>query len=186
MTFKKLESSEINLLPEFFSQSNTSNDHRSDSFEKIIYYLRTIDSYTAYVNIEDGQILSAAFMRDLVEQKVRSLDLILTRKHVSIYRNKVGELVDYAIIDGENRGYYRFYTVLTEDMKDTVDTLMKKDLVFPWRKRYDTYIDEIVEPKNLSLNYLHWTYLLNTTIRNQRKLIRQHHLKSEYRKWPML
>lgn len=185
MTFKKLEKSDLNLLIDFFPHCNTSNDHRSDSFEKIIYYLRTVDSYNAYVNIENGIVLSGAFMRDLIEQKSRVLDLILTRKDVSIYQNKVGKLVDYAVAEGEQRGYFRFYTVLTEDMKDTVDTLMKKDLVFPWRRRYDTYIDEIIEPKHMSLNHLHWIYLMNTTLRSQKKLIRHHHLKPEYRKWPM-
>jgi hypothetical protein len=180
MTFKRLEKSEIELLTEFFSCCNTSEDHRYDSFEKIIYYLQTDDFYNAYINIEDDVILSVVFMRDLTEQKSRVLDLILTRKNVSIYQNKVGKLVDYAVKEGEQRGYFRFYTVLTEDMKDTVDELMKKDLVFPWRKRYDTYVDEIIEPYHMSLNYLHWGYLMNTTLRAQRKLIRHHHLKPEY------
>ena len=185
MAFEKLKKSDVDLLLEFFSHCNTSDDHRPDSFEKIIYYLQTVDSYNAYVNIENGKILSAAFMRDLIEQKSRVLDLILTRKDISIYRNKVGKLVDYAVAEGEQRGYFRFYTVLTEGMKDTVDALMKKDLVFPWRKRYDTYVDEIIEPFNLSTYYLHWTYIMNSTLRNHRKVIRHHHLKPEYRKWPM-
>lgn len=180
MAFEKLEKSDVGSLKEFFSHCNTSDDHRSDSFEKIVYYLQTVDSYNAYVNIENGKILSAAFMRDLNEQKSRVLDLILTRKDISIYRNKVGKLVDYAVAEGERRGYFRFYTVLTEDMKDTVDALMEKDLVFPWRKRYDTYVDEIIEPLHLSVFYLHWNYLMNSTLRFHRKIVRHHHLKPDY------
>jgi hypothetical protein len=179
--FKKFESRETDLLKDFFDNSNVSEKHRIDSFDKILEYLETDEDYICYINLDNGMILSSVFMRDLREQKCRVLDFISSRKNISVYRNKVGELVDYGIKEGEERGFYRFYTVLTEEMKETVDVLMKKNLVFPWRKRYDTYVDEIIDPNNFTNYSLHWIYLLNTTVRDHRKVIRHHHLKEEFR-----
>lgn len=178
--FKNLCLSDISLLDDFFNNCNVSEDHRDDAWHQIKNYLHTDDSYRAYINIEDDIILSAVFMRDLIEQKCRILDFISTRKGISIYINKVGELVDYAISDGENRGFYRFYTVLTEEMLETVDVLKKKNLIFTWRNRYDTYVDESINPKYLSQFYIHWTYIMNSTLREQRKIIRHHHLKPDH------
>jgi hypothetical protein len=120
-------------------------------------------------------------MRELIEQKVQVLDFIVSRKGVSIFKNRVGEVVDYAIRFGEQKGIYRFYTFLTDDMLHTVDVLKKKNSIFTWRERYDTYVDEIIEPQHFSSCYLHWVYLMNTTVRTHRKIVRHHHLKPSYR-----
>jgi hypothetical protein len=119
-------------------------------------------------------------MRELVEQKAQVLDFIVSRNGVSIFKNRVGEVVDHAIRFGEQKGIYRFYTFLTDDMLNTVDVLKKKNSIFTWRERYDTYVDEVIEPECFSQYYLHWVYLMNTTIRKHRKIVRHHHLKSEY------
>jgi len=173
--------SDLQSLEEFFQSAMTSDDHRSDTFSMIPYYLTIDEYYRGFAKFDDdGKILSACFMRELVEQKVQILDFIVSRKNVSIFKNRVGEVVDHAIRFGERLGIYRFYTFLTDDMLNTVDTLKKKNLVFTWRERYDTYVDEIIEPQCFSRYYLHWVYLMNTTVRNHRKIVRHHHLKLEY------
>ena len=184
--FKLLNYTEKNLLKDFFIDANISENHRKDSFEKILEYLEHDRNYICYINIENEIVLSAVFMRDIKELKCRVLDFISSKKNVTIYKHKVGHLVDYAVKEGENRGFYRFYTLLTEEMKDTVDILKQKDMVFPWRKRYDTYVDEIIDPCCFSNYSLHWVYLMNTTLRDHKKLVRHHHLKPEYRKWQTL
>ena len=164
----------------FFKESNFSDDHRLDTDQMVINYLETDCYYRGFANLVNDEIVSVCFMRELTLQKAQVLDFIATKKGISIRVNRVGEVVDHAIKFGELKGIYRFYTFLTEEMLDTVDVLKKKNLVFTWRERYDTYIDEIVEPLNLSTYYLHWTYIMNSTLRNHRKIIRHHHLKSDY------
>lgn len=177
---KQIEKKDLVILNDFFENAVVSDDHRSDSFSMILYLLETDEFYRGFAKFEENKILSACFMREIVEQKCQVLDLIVSRKTVPIYKNKIGEVVDYAIKFGEKKGIYRFYTCLTDNMLDTVDALKKKNLIFTWRDRYDTYIDEVVEPKSFTSYYLHWNYLLNMTVRNHRKIIRHHHLKSEY------
>lgn len=177
---RQLLAQDLNSLDNFFENAMISEDHRSDSFSKIIYYLKTDEYYRAFANFENDKILSVCFMREIIEQKCQVLDLIVSRKLTSIYKNKVGNVVDYAIRYGEHKGIYRFYTCLTDNMLDTVDVLKKKNLVFTWRERYDTYVDEIIEPQCFTSYYMHWNYLMNTTVRNHKKIVRHHHLKSEY------
>lgn len=178
---RQLLVSDLELLEEFFQVATTSEDHRPDTFSMVPYYLSTDEYYRGFAKFDDtGKILSACFMRELVEQKVQVLDFIVARKDVSIFKNRVGEVVDYAICFGEKKGIYRFYTFLTDDMLNTVDVLKKKNLVFTWRERYDTYVDEIIEPQCFSRYYLHWVYLMNTTVRNHRKIVRHHHLKPDH------
>jgi hypothetical protein len=164
----------------FFKESNFSDDHRLDTSQMVINYLETDCYYKGFANFLDNEIVSVCFMRELTLQKAQVLDFIATKKRIPIRVNRVGEVVDHAIKFGESKGIYRFYTFLTEEMLDTVDVLKKKNLVFTWRERYDTYVDEIVEPRHLSIYYLHWTYIMNSTLRNHRKIIRHHHLKSDY------
>ena len=171
---------DIDQLQTFFRVSNFSEDHRIDTNQMVLFYLKTDSYYRGFANFEDDEIVSVCFMRELVLQKSQVLDFIATKKDISIRKNKVGGVVDYAIKFGEYKGIYRFYTFLTEEMLDTVDVLKKKNLVFTWRERYDTYVDEIVELRHLSIYYLHWTYIMNSTLRNHRKIIRHHHLKSDY------
>lgn len=178
----QLDNNNLHLLEDFFLNASNSEDHRTDSFDQIFYYLKTDEYYRAFVNLDDGKILSVCFMRELIEQKVQILDLIVARKNTTIFKNKVGEVVDYAIRFGEEKGIFRFYTFLTSDMLNTVDVLKKKNLIFTWRERYDTYVDEIVEPQCFSQYYLHWIYLMNSTIREHKKIVRHHHLKPEYAK----
>ena len=178
---KQIGSADLKILEEFFQNALTSEDHRPDTFAMIPYYLSTDEYYRGFANFDEhGKILSVCFMRELIEQKVQVLDFIVSRKGVSIFKNRVGEVVDYAIRFGEQKGIYRFYTFLTDDMLNTVDVLKKKYSIFTWRERYDTYIDEIIEPQHFSSCYLHWVYLMNTTVRTHRKIVRHHHLKPEY------
>lgn len=177
---KQLEKNNFHLLEDFFAHATVSEDHRKDSFVRIMDNLQTDEYYRAFVKIDGEKILSVCFMRELVEQKVQVLDLIISRKETSILKNRVGEVVDYAIKFGERKGIYRFYTFLTDDMLNTVDVLKKKNLIFTWRERYDTYVDEIIESQNFSKFYLHWLYIMNSTVRDHRKIIRHHHLKPEY------
>ena len=173
--------SDLRSLEEFFQSAMTSEDHRADTFSVVPYYLATDDYYRGFAKFDDsGKILSACFMRELVEQKVQVLDFIVSRTGVSIFKNRVGEVVDHAIRFGEQKGIYRFYTFLTDDMLNTVDVLKKKNSIFTWRERYDTYVDEVIEPESFSQYYLHWVYLMNTTVRKHRKIVRHHHLKPEY------
>jgi hypothetical protein len=167
-------------LKKFFSLANFSNDHRSDTFDMALHYLITDEYYRGFANFINDEIVSVCFMRELTMQKAQVLDFIATKKGVSIRTNRVGEVVDYAIKFGEAKGIYRFYTFLTEEMLDTVDVLKKKNLVFTWRERYDTYIDEVIESRHLSIYYIHWTYIMNSTLRSHRKIVRHHHLKPEY------
>jgi len=180
MPIRQINITDLEMLKEFFENAVTSDDHRSDSFDYIQNYLKTDEYYRGFANIEANKILSVCFMREIIEQKVQILDIIISRKNVSIFKNKVGEVVDYAIRFGEKKGIYRFYTCLTDDMLNTVDVLKKKNLIFTWRERYDTYIDEKIEAKCFTKYYLHWIYSMNSTIRKQRKIIRHHHLKPEY------
>lgn len=177
---RQLTKDDIPALVEFFADAITSEDHRADTFDMVPYYLTTDEYYRGFAKFIDDQIVSVCFMRELIEQKVQILDFIVSRKNVSIFKNKVGEVVDYAIRFGENKGIYRFYTFLTDDMLNTVDVLKKKNLVFTWRERYDTYVDEVVEPGCFSGYYLHWNYLMNSTVRSHRKIVRHHHLKPNY------
>lgn len=177
---KQLNKDDLDDLKLFFENANTSNDHRSDTFTMALNYLQADEYYRGFANFLNGEIVSVCFMRELTLQKAQILDFIATKKQISIRSNKVGEVVDYAIRFGENKGIYRFYTCLTEEMLDTVDVLKKKNLVFTWRERYDTYIDEIIEPRHLSTYYLHWTFIMNSTLREHRKIVRHHHLKPEY------
>jgi hypothetical protein len=177
---RQIITSDLDNLKIFFKESNFSQDHRLDTSEMVLRYLKTDCYYRGFVNFLDGEIVSVCFMRELTLQKAQVLDFIATKKGTTIRKNRVGEVVDYAIKFGEAKGIYRFYTFLTEEMLDTVDVLKKKNLVFTWRERYDTYIDEVIEPLNLSTYYLHWIYIMNSTLRNHRKVIRHHHLKPEY------
>jgi len=173
--------SDLRSLEEFFQSAMTSEDHRADTFSVVPYYIATDDYYRGFAKFDDsGRILSACFIRELVEQKTQVLDFIVSRTGISIFKNRVGEVVDYAIRFGEQKGIYRFYTFLTDDMLNTVDVLKKKNSIFTWRERYDTYVDEVIEPECFSQYYLHWVYLMNTTIRKQRKIVRHHHLKPKY------
>lgn len=180
MTIKQITSDDLEMLDDFFLDAVTSEDHRSDSSANIKFLLESDQYYRGFANIENGRILSVCFMRELIEQKAQILDIIIARKNVSILKNKVGEVVDYAIRFGESKGIFRFYTCLTDDMLNTVDVLKKKNLVFTWRERYDTYADERIEPMCFTKYYLHWLYIMNSTLRTQRKIIRHHHLKQEY------
>lgn len=177
---RQITDKDYSLLETFFVNSNFSDDHRSDTSEMVLKYLKTNVYYRGFANFVDNEIVSVCFMRELTLQKTQILDFIATKKGVSIRKNQVGEVVDYAIRFGEDKGIFRFYTFLTEEMLDTVDVLKKKNLVFTWRERYDTYVDEVLEPQHLSTFYLHWTYIMNSTLRHQRKIIRHHHLKPEY------
>ena len=178
---KNIEKKNIDDLKNFFENAVTSDDHRHDSFSQIVNNLIIDEYYRGFAKFDnDGKILSACFMRELVEQKAQILDRIVSRKSISIYKNCVGEVVDHAIRFGEQKGIHRFYTFLTDDMLNTVDVLKKKNLVFTWRERYDTYVDEIIESKYFSTYYLHWLYIMNSTVRDHRKIIRHHHLKPEY------
>lgn len=177
---RQIEKKDFELLDDFFENAVVSDDHRFDSFKMVKYYLETDEYYRGFAKFEEDKILSVCFIRELIEQKCQVLDFIVSRKTVSIFQNKVGEVVDFAIAFGEKKRIYRFYTCLTEDMLDTVDVLKRKNLIFTWRNRYDTYVDEIVEPRFFSTFYLHWNYLMNTTVRNHRKIIRHHYLKPEY------
>lgn len=180
MSIKQLISEDFFQLEDFFTNATTSDDHRLDSFTRIKYALLNDCYYRCFVNEIDGNIVSACFMKELVEQKAQVLDLILARKGVSIFKNRVGDVVDYAIRFGEEKGIYRFYTCLSEDMLDTVDQLKTKNLVFKWRERYDTYLDEIIHPEHFSSYYIHWYHVMNNTIRKKAKFVRHHHLRSEY------
>lgn len=177
---RQISFNDYDTLVDFFDQANISNDHRIDTFDIALQFLKTDEYYRGFANFLDGKIVSACFMRELTIQKAQVLDFIVTRRECSIRKNLIGEVVDCAIRFGERKGIHRFYTFLTEEMLDTVDSLKKKNLIFKWRERYDTYIDEIVEPRHLSKYYLHWTYIMNSTLRSHRKIIRHHHLKSEY------
>jgi hypothetical protein len=180
MSIKQLIPEDFSKLEDFFANATTSDDHRSDSFTRIKYALQNDCYYRCFVNEIDGEIVSACFMKELLEQKTQVLDLILARKGVSIFKNRVGDVVDYAIRFGEERGIYRFYTCLSEDMLDTVDNLKTKNLVFKWRERYDTYLDEVIPSDHFSTYYIHWYHIMNNTVRKKSKFIRHHHLKSEY------
>lgn len=177
---RQIENNDLDLLDDFFKNAVVSDDHRPDTFSMVPYYLKTDEYYRGFAKFEEDKILSVCFMREIIEQKCQVLDFIVSRKSVPIYRNKVGEVVDYAIRFGERKGIYRFYTCLTDDMLNTVDVLKKKNLVFTWRERYDTYVDEGIDPKTFTYYYLHWNYMMNSTIRNHRKIVRHHHLKPEY------
>lgn len=179
MPIKQLLPEEYYLLDEFFDNCVVSDDHRTDSFEKIKQRLRSDCYYRCFVNIEEDIIVSVCFMKELLEQKAQVLDLILARKGVSIFKNRVGDVVDYALVFGENKGIYRFYTCLSEDMLDTVDQLKKKNLIFKWRERYDTYLDEIIPLEHFTSYHLHWNHLMNSTVRKKDKFIRHHHLKDQ-------
>lgn len=179
MTIKQLTTEEYWLLDEFFDHAVVSDDHRSDSFRQIKQRLHTDCYYRCFVNFYEGSIVSVCFMKELLEQKVQVLDLILARKGVSIFKNRVGDVVDYAIQFGEERGIYRFYTCLSEDMLDTVDQLKTKNLVFKWRERYDTYLDEIIPADHFSTYHIHWNHLMNSTVRKKSKFIRHHYLKDQ-------
>jgi hypothetical protein len=145
-----------------------------------LYFLKTDDNYRAFANFIEESIVGICFMRELYNEKAQVLDFIVTRKNIPIRQNRIGEVVDYAIKFGETKGIYRFYTFLTAEMLDTVDVLMKKNLVFTWRERYDTYIDEIIEPRHMSNYRIHWTYIMNSTLREHKKIVRHHHLKPEF------
>lgn len=177
---RQIAQSDFEKLENFFKESNFSDDHRFDTSRMVLLYLKTDPYYRGFANFIDNEIVGVCFMRELTIQKAQVLDFIATRKGISIRKNQIGEVVDYAIKFGEFKGIYRFYTFLTEEMLDTVDVLKKKNLIFTWRERYDTYIDEIVEPQHLSTFYLHWTYIMNSTLRKHRKIIRHHHLKPCY------
>jgi hypothetical protein len=178
---KQIGSADLKILEEFFQNAMTSEDHRPDTFAMIPYYLSTDEYYRGFAKVDnDGKILSICFMRELVEQKAQVLDFIVSRKGVSIFKNQVGAVVDHAIRFGEQKGIYRFYTFLTDDMLNTVDVLKKKNSIFTWRERYDTYVDQVIESECFTKYYLHWVYLMNTTIRTHRKIVRHHHLKPEY------
>jgi len=180
MEIRQITLDDIDLLLEFFENSNTSDDHRPDTFNIVPYLLRTDENYRGFANFIEGRIVSVCFMKELTEQKAQVLDFISTRTGTSIFKNRVGEVVDYAIRFGENKGIYRFYTFLTEEMLGTVDVLKKKNLVFTWRERYDTYLDETIEKDCFSKYYLHWVHIMNSTVRQHKKNVRHHHLKPEY------
>lgn len=177
---RQITTTDVPLLVEFFADALTSEDHRSDTFNMVLYYLSTDEYYRGFAKFIDDQIVSVCFIRELIEQKVQVLDFLVSRKNVSIFKNKVGEVVDYGIQFGERRGIYRFYTFLTGDMANTLDVLQKKNLIFTLRTRYDNYVDEIIKPQCFSKYYLHWIYLMNTTIRHHKKIVRHNHLKPEY------
>ena len=177
---RQITALDLNQLETFFKESNFSDDHRFDTSRMVLLYLKTDSYYRGFANFVNDEIVSVCFMRESTLQKAQVLDFIATKKGISIRVNSVGEVVDHAIKFGEAKGIYRFYTFLTEDMLDTVDVLKKKNLVFTWRERYDTYVDEIIEPRHLSTYYFHWTYIMNSTLRNHRKIIRHHHLKPGY------
>jgi hypothetical protein len=168
-------------LAQFFKNANTSDDHRNDSFDMILSILKIDEYYRAYANFQDNEIVSACFMRELTDQKAQVMDLLVSRKRVPINKNKAGDVMDYAVIQGEQRGIYRFYTCITEDMLDTVDTLKKNNSVFKWRERYNTYVDEIIDRQCFSRYHTHWHHIMNDTLRLQKKFVRHHILKPEYR-----
>lgn len=178
---RQITKSDFKSLEVFFSNAVTSDDHRPDTFSKVPYFIETDELYRGFAKFNsNGEIISACFMRELIEQKSQVLDFIVSHKNVSIREHKVGEVVDAAIRFGEQKDIFRFYTFLTDDMLNTVDNLKKKNLIFTWRERYDTYIDEVIEPLHFTKYYLHWNYLMNTTVRKHRKIVRHHHLKPEY------
>jgi hypothetical protein len=181
MTIRKITIEDIDPLERFFQLANTSDDHRPDTFSMVSHFIETDDYYLGYANFVDDEILSACFIRELIEQKVRVLDFIVTKKNTSIRNNLVNQVLDHALIEGERRGFFRFYTCITEDMLETVDYLKKKNAVFSWRSRYDTYLDEVIPSQCFSTYYIHWNYIMNNTLRHQSKCIRHHLLKSEYR-----
>ena len=60
--------SDLESLQEFFESATTSMDHRPDTFSMVPYYLSTDEYYRGFAKFDDtGKILSACFMRELVE-----------------------------------------------------------------------------------------------------------------------
>lgn len=169
-------------LTEFFENANTSDNHRSDSFDAILSILKADEYYRAYANFHDDKIVSACFMRQLHDQKAQVMDLLVSRRNISLSKNKAGDVMDFAIIEGEKRDIFRFYTCITENMLDTVDTLKKTNTIFKWRERYNTYIDEVIDSQCFSRYHTHWHYIMNDTLRTQKKYVRHHILKQQYRK----
>jgi hypothetical protein len=180
MTIKQITIDDLSQLEQFFVDANTSDTHRTDTFKMIKHYLSTDCYYRGFAYFRNDQILSCCFMRELTEQKAQILDFIVTKKDTNIFKNKVDKVVDCAIEFGERKGIYRFYTFLTDDMLDTVDHIKKKSSLFSWRQRYDTYIDEVIEPNTFSIHRIHWVYLMNSTVRSQKRNVRHHHLKQSY------
>lgn len=168
-------------LEEFFLNAKTSEDHREDIFDNIKILSRTNPYYRGFAYFFDNKIQSVCYMREVIEQKIQILDFMSTRKNTNIYFNKLGDVLDHAITYGEQKGIFRFYTFLTDDKIETLDEIKKKDLVFKFRQRYDTYYEEIIPPNCFSKYSVHWNYLMNSTLRSQKKNIRQHQLKNDYR-----
>jgi len=179
MTIRQITEDDFNALDNFFKQANVSNDHRIDTFPMAKHYLLSDTYYRGFAYFKDDEILSCCFMRELTEQKAQVLDFIVSKTGTNIFRNKVDKVVDYAIEFGEKKGIYRFYTFLTDNMLDTVDYIKKKSSMFSWRQRYDTYVDEEVHANSFSKYRIHWTYLMNSTIRSEKRNVRHHHLKPE-------
>lgn len=169
------------LLEKFFLVCNNSDEHtKFTPIDSIFFRLENESTFRAFANFSENEILSLCLIKEIEIQKSQFLEMIFTKKGISLQESKIAEVTDFAVQFGEDRGIFRFYTIVTDKKLLTFDLLHSKNKVFYWRSRYDTYIDEIVDVKNFSNYEIHWNIIMKGDLKPQKKNIRHHILKPNY------